>query len=234
MKERPPRSATAGPALDQHLRRPVTPSTLPLPPRLPVRPVAPTSAAAHHTVTPRTAKPKRSFTVSRKVLVIALSTALLLAAASGVVKLSHGAGQVLPPAIASKVNFAVFYPANDKLVAVERKSISFNDQAGVLSYTGRLLGGADLYINQQATPESFVDIPQAYDKLIASLLPYGNFDTVNGRVSLTKPKELQGNQSAVMNAKGTLMFVRASSNITDSQWRQVFNSLKLIESSAAK
>lgn len=154
---------------------------------------------------------------------------LAVVATLGLVARNSGASdEFLPPAVASKVTFPVFMPDGEATATYDQTTVSYQADADVLSYTAKLAGGEELYINQQPTPESFIDIPQAYDKLIASLQPYSTFDTANGRVSLTKPKELNGKQSAVMNAKGTLMFIRSETDLSDSQWRQVFNNLKII------
>jgi hypothetical protein len=70
-----------------------------------------------------------------------------------------------------------------------------------------------------------VDIPAAYTKLLSSLNQFDSFDSPNGTVALTHPKELNGAESAVMNAKGTLLFVRPNGNVSSDDWRRLFNNL---------
>ena len=84
-----------------------------------------------------------------------------------------------------------------------------------------------MLISEQATPQVFNDIPEYYPKLIEKLNGYSDFDSVLGKVSLTKPKELNGAQSAVFNGKGTLMFVRPNQSLSDDDWRQFFDQMTI-------
>lgn len=130
----------------------------------------------------------------------------------------------LPRAVAQQLSFGVYFPTTkSSLATIDNQTISYQAGGGLLSYTARLQDGTTISVNQQATPVSFVDIPQTYDKLVASLQPYSSFESINGKVALTHPKELSGSQSAVMNAKGTLLFARPSRSLSDTQWRQLFN-----------
>jgi hypothetical protein len=95
----------------------------------------------------------------------------------------------------------------------------------VASYSGKSLTFAE-----QSTPQNFVDIPQAYDKLIESLNSYSSFDSFYGKVDLTHPKELKGQQSAAMNSKGTLMFIHPTNgDLSTDQWKQLFNNLSIVK-----
>ena len=142
---------------------------------------------------------------------------------------------VLPDAVARQLSFGVYFPTT-KLqdVSIDKRTISYQTSGGRLSYRAQLADGTTIDVNQQATPESFIDIPQTYEKLVTSLQPYSNFESINGRVSLTRPAELKGSQSAVMNAKGTLLFARPSKSLTNDQWRQLFNGLFAQQIAATK
>jgi len=70
---------------------------------------------------------------------------------------------------------------------------------------------------------------QDYDKVVTSMNGYGKFDCDSGTVHLTRPKDLAGKQAAVMNAKGTLMFVKPASDLSEDQWRKLFNGLEVIK-----
>ena len=98
----------------------------------------------------------------------------------------------------------------------------------MLSFSAKRPSGVKISFSEQPTPGSIVDIPQVYDKLVDSLQPYNTFDSVNGKVALTHPNNLNGGQTAVMNDKGTLIFVRPTKDLTDTEWRQVFNSLSIL------
>lgn len=148
----------------------------------------------------------------------------------------HGSDKpVLPSNVSRQLSFGVYFPTTKiNNVSIDKRTISYQANEGRLGYRAQLSDGTTIDVNQQATPESFVDVPQAYDKLVSSLQPYSSFESVNGRVSLTHPKELQGSQSAVMNAKGTLLFARPSKSLSNEQWRQLFNGLFAEQITAAK
>lgn len=132
----------------------------------------------------------------------------------------------LPSTVAKQLSFGVYFPATKtSLASIKQGTVQYQSNGGLFSYIATLKDGTTVSVNQQATPESFVDIPQAYDKLVSSLQPYNSFDSINGRVSLTHPKELKGSQSAIMNAKGTLLFAQPSKPLSNEQWRQLFNGL---------
>lgn len=173
----------------------------------------------------------RKYILTRTALVITVIVAAAIAGA--VIVQGIVSSRVLPPEISRQITYGVYYPQGD-VVSVDRSSIAFQADADLLTYKVALPEGGTLTVNQQPTPESFVDIPQAYDKLVTTLMPYASFDSLHGKVALTRPKELQGDQSAVMNAKGTLMFVRSSDQLSEDQWRRIFNSFEIIQSPAAK
>ena len=130
----------------------------------------------------------------------------------------------LPTSMAQQIHFAVFRPAHTARPADVKKTLNFQASSKFLTYKLQHDSGATLTITQQATPESFVDVPLAYDKLIESLQQYSAFDSVQGKVFLTHPPQLHGSQSAVMNAKGTLMFIYTTKELSDDAWRALFNS----------
>lgn len=86
-----------------------------------------------------------------------------------------------------------------------------------------------LTITQQATPSVFSDVPQYFPTLITRLNEYSSFGSIYGTVHLTKPKELNGQQQAVLNTSGTLMFVHPSHNLSDDTWRRFFNGLQVVK-----
>ena len=129
---------------------------------------------------------------------------------------------VLPPELKSKVNFSVLAPPASKTTTFS--NFQFDSSTGVLSFTLQT-PDAQFMVTEQVTPDSFNDIPEYYDKLTQSLLEYKRFDTDIGQVSLTKPKEFNGQQAGVLNTKGTLMFARPDKDLSDESWRQFYNQL---------
>lgn len=133
----------------------------------------------------------------------------------------------VPPDIQAKLTYGIYLPKDEQVLKLEPNSITYSDEVEVLSYVAVRQNGDKVTFTQQATPESFTDVPQAYDKLLSSLQEYSSFDSVHGKVALTKPKELKGDQSAVMNANGTLLFIRPGDMLTNDEWRKIINALDL-------
>ncbi len=166
---------------------------------------------------------------------IGIVTGLILAGllllggiAFGITKLTSPS-QPLPSEIKKQISIVVFYPDGKDTLLVDKKTIKYDKAAKLLSFVGSTNNGTKLTFSQQPTPESFNDIQQAYTALLQKLGTYSSFDSINGRVTLTKPKELNGTQSASMNSKGTLVFVRPSKNMPDDEWKRVFNNLIIVK-----
>ena len=133
----------------------------------------------------------------------------------------------VPIEIKRAVTSTILIPRRDG-VTVSRDSMNYDAKLKRLTYTAMVFG-VSVFVSEQSTPESFVDIPQAYDKLVNAMNEYQKFDTDVGTVHLTHPKELAGKQAGVMNAKGTLMFLKPDSDLSDDQWRKLFSSLEVIK-----
>lgn len=142
--------------------------------------------------------------------------------------LYHPTTSVIPKTIKKQLSFVVFYPSPDSAVTVDIKSFKYDSQAKLMSYVARF-GNTPITIAEQATPQNFIDIPQAYDKLIESLSEYASFQSYYDKVSLTHPKEFNGQQSAVMNSKGTLVFAHPTKgDLSEDQWKKLFNGFEVI------
>ena len=163
---------------------------------------------------------------------VAISLGLLLGAgllvSLYVLFVRQNTSNPLPPAIKKQVSFVVFYPRPDPTITIDTKSFKYDSQAKLMSYV-MTYANTPITIAEQATPQNFIDIPQAYDKLIESLSEYGSFQSYYDKVSLTRPKELNGNQSAVMNSKGTLVFAQPTKGeLSEDQWKKLFNGFEII------
>ena len=116
----------------------------------------------------------------------------------------------IPALIKAQVEFPVFMPTSG--VKLDQSSYRFDKASGVLSFTGQLYDGQSVTFAEQATPGSFTDIPNFYQKFLQTLYTYQSFDSLNGTVNLTHPKD--AGQAAVMSSKGTLLFVRVAADET--------------------
>lgn len=152
------------------------------------------------------------------VLLVGLGTAIYLYVSK------KNSRQVLSASVAKQLDFSP-YIVTEKQRISQPENVKYNAGSKVLVYNQNF-EGAKLTITQQATPESLVDIPQAYDKLIEKMHQESAFDSYSGRVYITSPTELNGNQAAVLNSGGTLMFVRADKKISTDNWKFFFNKLE--------
>ena len=132
----------------------------------------------------------------------------------------------IPSSIQSQLSFTPFVAGKEGDV-IGTDSYKFDAKNDLLSYVIHLESGTFLTVSEQSTPQQFIDIPDGYVKLTDGLNRYGVFVNPLGTVYLTRPKGQSAGQTAVLNASGVLMFVRSSKDLTDDQWRRVFNQFSL-------
>lgn len=168
---------------------------------------------------------KKTISVSLTVLFV-----IILIAAGGLLisKAIQKSHRIVPESIQKQLKFTVLWPDNPSSALGDKSTIKYNAPEKLLTFIAHNSDGNNVTISEQPTPESFIDIPQSYDKLIESMLQYKSFDTPNGKVYLTHPKTLNGRQTAVMNARGVLLFAKPDKDISDDTWVQFFNNLKLL------
>ena len=132
----------------------------------------------------------------------------------------------IPNSISKQLDFLVLYPNSpERKITAEVGSYKYDKSSKLLTFIV-IDSGLNITISEQSTPQAFVDIPQSYTTLINSMNNYTSFDSLQGHVDLTMPKEFNGQQAAVMNTKGTLMFARPTNGkLTSDQWKSFFNSI---------
>ncbi len=158
-------------------------------------------------------------------LLVATGAILLICVGSATAwVMTHREAPLLPPRITEQASFVMYVPGSDWQTDAEEATI----RNGVLTLHASR-GNDSLIITQQAIPEVFDDVPQYYPQLISRLNKYASFGTVNGTVYLTKPKELNGQQQAVLSNNGTLLFAHPSHNLDSDSWRRFFNSLIIVK-----
>lgn len=158
---------------------------------------------------------------NNRTVIAAVLLALLIVVVSSLL-LFYDKDPIIPAEIKKHITFQVYIPEKSNLIQTE--SIKYDETQGILSFTA-YRGNNKLYFTQQSTPDPIKDIPQYYAALLGKLNEYSEFKSNIGTVTLTKPKELNGNQTAVINAHDTLMFIRPEANITDNEWKEFINSL---------
>jgi hypothetical protein len=141
----------------------------------------------------------------------------------GVLYFLHRNTGSIPKTIKKQISFTVLETQPKTDWQISPQSVNYNKKAGVLTMTATS-STANLIISEQAVPESFGDVPQLYPTLLNKLNQYQDIQTSVGTVTLTHPKELNGGQTAVAKLRQTLIFVKPNHNLTDSQWKDFFDS----------
>jgi len=136
-----------------------------------------------------------------------------------------------PPLISAdirkQINFAIMVPSDNSLV--DKKTVKYDPSKKILSFLCDSFN-SKLIVSEQAFPDQFVDVPQAYDRFLQQLPTITSFEVINGQVNLAKPENLNGKTLAVMNGKGTFIFVHSQTkDLNENQWRTFFNSMDIIK-----
>jgi hypothetical protein len=132
----------------------------------------------------------------------------------------------IPGKFKKQLTSTLLLPTPD-IAVIDQTSVKYAADIKVLSLNTSLDGVA-IALSEQPTPESFTDIPQAYDKVIEQMHEYRKFETDIGVVHLTKPPNRHGGQTAVVNTKGTLLFANPIRTLSDDQWRRLFTSMEVV------
>jgi hypothetical protein len=133
---------------------------------------------------------------------------------------------VISSKIKSQLTSTLLLP-QDPRFKVEQTTIKFNKNLSLLTYYVSVFGHQVL-MSEQPTPQSFIDIPQAYTQLVQGMNDYEDIDVSVGTVHLTTPKQLNGAQAAILNTDGTLSFGKPSGSLSVTQWRQYYDSFEVI------
>lgn len=159
-----------------------------------------------------------------------LASAVLVIGIFGVYSNTIGSKNAAIPAdLQFKAKFALFYPPKNSAVKVDKKTYKYDPSEGMLSFVSYGDNKTKLTISEQAAPEYLVAGNVAYANLVKSLPNLTSFDTANGKVSLSRSPDKNAGGFAFLSNKGTMLIVRSSKNLTDTQWKQIFNSFEAIK-----
>jgi hypothetical protein len=164
--------------------------------------------------------------LKNKIYILATVAILILLVTVVAAGIALAPKPVLPKSITKQTTFTVFVPTTSEIM-VDTASTKYDAKLKLLSYNATV-NGIHIVLSMQPTPESFADIPQFYDKVVAKMNEYSKFESINGTVHLTRPIDLGGKQTAVVDTKGTLIFVKPESDLTDDQWRQFFKNIDVL------
>jgi hypothetical protein len=134
---------------------------------------------------------------------------------------------VIPAAIKTQLTSTLLMPTDKTVAVIDQGSIKYDSKIKVLTYDVQF-DGVKVVISEQPTPESFIDIADVYTKVLESMNEYKKFELAIGVIHLTRPPDLKGKQSAVLNSKGTLLFANPKQDLTEDQWRRFFHNIQLV------
>lgn len=167
-------------------------------------------------------KLSRSQIIVSSIVVFSLLVGIIMLVGS-----RHSPG-LIPDNLKKQISFVLFLPSSSPEMNINTKSFRYDPVSKVFTFKMQY-DHSTLTIAEQATPQNFIDIPQAYDKVMETLNEYASFNSYYDKVSLTRPKEFKGQQSAIMNSKGTLITAHPTKGeLTEDQWKKLFNGLELI------
>jgi hypothetical protein len=159
----------------------------------------------------------------KKRYLLALLLFLVIGGAAAVLMLNKS--KPVPAAIRKQANFVIFYPSS-KDAKIKSATFQYNSALKSVSFIINYMG-KEVTFAEQASPDSFADDPNYYPKFAEKLNNYATFETVNGRVDLTRPNKVNS-ETGLMNAKGTLLFAKSNGDISEDSWKRLFNALSFV------
>lgn len=134
----------------------------------------------------------------------------------------------LPDNIKQSISYKAVYPSS-KTATIKDNSYQYQSKDKVLSYKAQAFG-TDIVFTQQPLPDNISTGEQVYYPALG-IHPYAQFKSKLGTVALTKfwqssNLEPKG-QSAVMAAENVLLIAHPDKALSNDQWKQLFDSLKM-------
>lgn len=136
---------------------------------------------------------------------------------------------VIPADLQFKAKFALFYPPKNSALKIDKQTYKYEPQDGLLSFVSYSPSKTKLIVSQQAAPPSMVAGNPAYQTLIKSLPGVKSFNTANGTVTATHTASKANPGFAFMTKDGTMMIIRPSKQVSDTEWKQIFSSFKTVK-----
>jgi hypothetical protein len=167
--------------------------------------------------------------VSRKYVIAGLAVFIVFGGAgvAGLVLLKPA--PLVSTAIVSQVSSTLLVPKSST-IRINKKSYTYNSTLHLLTYQ-LAYAGKKITVTEEPTPDAFTADSTAYTDMINSLSSYDNFDSAMGKVYLTNPPTTSSKtiQSAVLNAKGTLLLARIDTSLSKAEWQKFFTALIIVK-----
>lgn len=146
----------------------------------------------------------------------------------GVVVLAAGGWRwthrpVIPSSISRQVSFEIFVPSG-----ADRKSVTYDSNAQLLNFNIHA-DGTSIAFTEQATPGVIASSPTMLVNGFGRLKNETALATAIGTAYVGNNQTLNGQQTLGMNTQGTLLFARPNKNLTQAQWRKLFQFVTIIK-----
>ena len=152
-----------------------------------------------------------------------------LAAGAAVTYLITQPVSSVPSDIRKDLEFSPLVPVKNtgEISASSFKISSSENDTQTLSYILQS-GDATVTVTQQTQPSQFVDIPEYKERFLSGVVKqYKTVQTTNGVIYLGKGDKEDSMTLAVMLEKGLLVFMNPSTELNDSEWRTIGDSLTI-------
>ena len=138
----------------------------------------------------------------------------------GAIVFLHPQHHLLPVNVISEANFNPLAPSGKNAFTVDSSSAKYDAANKLLSFNVHAFS-TQVTFTEQAYPDILI-----YDKLVGTLNEYQEIQAKPGVVTLTRPKQLNGSQTAVMHTDSILLFAKPARDLSAAQWTELFNSLE--------
>lgn len=130
---------------------------------------------------------------------------------------------VVPSSISHQISFTIFVPSG-----ADRKSITYDSGVQLLTFKVHA-DDTTVTFTEQATPNVIASSPTMLLNGFGRLKNETALATAIGTAYLGNNQTLNGQQTLGMNTQGTLLFARPNKNLTQTQWRELFQSVTVIK-----
>ena len=171
---------------------------------------------------------QRSRAARYKKSYISIAIVLILIVAGGLIYYFVYSNTIpIPKAVRKEVKFAILYPQSNRTTVYNKASFKYAKSLGQLSFIVNF-DGNNITFAEQTTPEPFNATTTFFSSFTQRIGSYATINTTDGQAVLTLPKQTN-QETAVMNTKGTLLFASSTSNLSESSWTLLLNTLQSIQ-----
>ncbi len=162
-----------------------------------------------------------------KKLMVVLTVIFILIATALALYIKISRADPLPASIKQQIIFKVAYPTG--IATVGQSDYKYHPDQKLLSYTIHY-AGESITFQEQPAPASLGAGSQVYYPALG-IHPYAQFSAPLGPVALTKFYQSGSlkpfGQSAVLATHGTLVIANTTGSLTNEQWKNLFESMKI-------